>query len=361
MNDSSYRRLANALDALPNGFPRTASGVEMRILQKAFTPEEAEIAAHMTRKHETAAEIALRADLPEPKVREVLDGLLPRRLVRQRLQDGRVEYRLGPFIVGWWEAMMEQHPDDREFAELTMQYFAEGGGERMLAPRPGVLGVVPARGSLKPQLLQPHDDIDAHFARYERFYVMDCVCRVAQNLLGSHCEKPVNRCGFVGLPPEAPLSEHILSREQAIRLFDELEEQGHVHTGFYGFIATAASPQFVGCCNCCGDCCGVLRAITKDGLSEGPQRSNYRAVITSENCIACGKCVERCQVRAITTGTDGIAVVDRSKCIGCGMCVIRCDGGALELEPVSKEEWFEVPSSFEDWEERRLQALAMGK
>jgi hypothetical protein len=55
----------------------------------------------------------------------------------------------------------------------------KGGGEKILAPRPGVFGVVPVRGSLKPELMavmEPHLDIDAHFKRHERFLVMGCVC-----------------------------------------------------------------------------------------------------------------------------------------------------------------------------------------
>jgi hypothetical protein len=35
-----------------------------------------------------------------------------------------------------------------------------------------------------------------------------------------------------------------------------------------------------------------------------------------------------------------------------------CPSGALHLEPVSEEEWFHIPSSFQDWEERRLEFLA---
>jgi hypothetical protein len=34
-----------------------------------------------------------------------------------------------------------------------------------------------------------------------------------------------------------------------------------------------------------------------------------------------------------------------------------CPTGALHLEPVSEEEWFHVPSSFQEWEERRIAFL----
>jgi Pyruvate/2-oxoacid:ferredoxin oxidoreductase delta subunit len=168
----------------------------------------------------------------------------------------------------------------------------------------------------------------------------------------------MKRCGFVGLPPQTPLSENVLDRQEALKLFDELEQIGHVHLAFYGFTMSAETPQFVGTCNCCGCCCGVLRGITHLGLAEAPQRSNYRAVIDSETCIACGVCQERCPVDAIADDENSKSKVERAKCIGCGVCVIGCPVRAIELAPVSEEEWFHVPNSMAEWEEMRLQFLA---
>lgn len=357
MSDESYDQLADALDKLPNGFPRTPSGVEIRIIKKAFTAEEAALAGQMSRTYETLDAISDRLGLPETSVKPLLKSLLPRGLIRRKHVEGLAMYRLGPFLVGWYEAMMGRLHHDREFAELFEQYLKEGGGDRILAPRPGLLGVVPVRGSLKPEQLQGHEDIDAHFARHERFSVIDCVCRLERNLVGGDCTMPMKCCGFTGLPPHTPLSENVLDREQAIALFGKLEEEGLIHLGFYGFTSSAESPQFVGCCNCCGDCCGVLRGTNDLGLAEGPQRSNHRAVIDRDSCIACGNCIERCQVNAITEDADGMPELNRDRCIGCGSCVIGCAGEAIELVPVSPEEYFEVPSSFEAWEEMRLSNL----
>jgi len=50
---------------------------------------------------------------------------------------------------------------------------------------------------------------------------------------------------FVGLPPQTPLSEHVLNREQALQLFTQLEEEGHVHTGFMVLYLRRIRPQFV--------------------------------------------------------------------------------------------------------------------
>ena len=44
MSDDVYRRLARRLDEIPNGFASTESGAELRLLEKLYTPEEAELA-----------------------------------------------------------------------------------------------------------------------------------------------------------------------------------------------------------------------------------------------------------------------------------------------------------------------------
>jgi hypothetical protein len=54
-SESLYRRLQQHLDRMPVGFPATESGVEIRILQRLFTPEEAEIALELSAIPETAA------------------------------------------------------------------------------------------------------------------------------------------------------------------------------------------------------------------------------------------------------------------------------------------------------------------
>ena len=383
-----YERLADELDALPLGFARTPSGVEIRLIKMAFTPEEVSLAGQLTRFPETAAEIAKRVGRDVGEVTATLESLIPRRLVRLDSPGmaapglaptvvGEKKYRLGPFLVGWYEASMRLL--DKEFAELFEQFVIEGGGERIFSPRPGVLGVVPVRGSLTPKQMaemEPHLDIDAHFQRHERFLVIPCVCkREIEVLQGQSCKKSMKRCGFVGLPPQTPLGENVLDREEASKLLTKLGKQGHVNLAFYGFTMGAESPQFVGTCNCCSCCCAIFHGPKLAGSTEGPQKSNYRAVIDPDPCTACGACILRCPVDAIAEGPKVVAapsqavqklepgksVVDRDKCIGCGVCVIGCPTDAIRMEPVCEEEWFHVPNSMAEWEQMRLQNLASTK
>lgn len=55
------------------------------------------------------------------------------------------------------------------------------------------------------------------------------------------------------------------------------------------------------------------------------------AYIISDECIACGACVEGCPVEAISEG-DGKYVIDAATCIDCGACAEACPVGAPAAE-----------------------------
>lgn len=48
----------------------------------------------------------------------------------------------------------------------------------------------------------------------------------------------------------------------------------------------------------------------------------------SEECIACGACIEECPVEAISEG-DPYYTIDPEKCTDCGACVDVCPVGAI--------------------------------
>ena len=47
----------------------------------------------------------------------------------------------------------------------------------------------------------------------------------------------------------------------------------------------------------------------------------------SDECVACGACVEACPVEAIAEA-DGKYEIDADKCISCGACADTCPVGA---------------------------------
>ena len=167
----------------------------------------------------------------------LLESMIPRRMVRAdtlALETGvkgfgKVEakpgqkpkaetakrYRLYPFLVGWYESyLQETKPETTEFARTYEQYVIEGGGEKIFARDQARRASSPTAGrsSRSGSKREPHNDIDAHFQRHDRFLVIDCVCKKEKVAAHGHsCELPNKRCGFVGMPPAVPLSENVIA------------------------------------------------------------------------------------------------------------------------------------------------------
>jgi NAD-dependent dihydropyrimidine dehydrogenase PreA subunit len=346
MYKEPYHRLASALDKLPNGFPRTESGVEIEILRRIFKPEEAELASHLTRKMESSSEIALRVNLEVKEVEQRLSGLAQRGLLRSAVKDGKPHYRLAPWIVGLFETQVESM--DHEFAHLVEDYFQEGGLEGIMKPLPSLHRVIPAQSAVKSEWILPYDDVKAVIESSKTFGVADCVCRKQQDLLGGRkCEFPLDICMRFS-KYERPPRKGDISKEEALALLDKAEKIGLVHT------VSNVMEGLTYMCNCCGCCCAILRGVTEFGVKNSVAVANYFAYIEPESCIGCGLCGQRCQVKAISL-KDNVAAVDLEKCIGCGLCVTGCTACAakLQLKPVDKR--VVPPEDFRVWEDQRLQ------
>lgn len=335
-----YDALADALNKLPNAFPRTESKIELAILRKIFTDEEAWLAGQMTIKAEPVSGIAERVGLTVEETTKRLDKLSNKGGVWGR--GGK--YRLAPFIVGIYEAQVWDM--DHELAHLMEDYLDEGGAEFMRY-QPAIHRVVPARGAVKTDWILPYDDVRKVIEANVSFRVRDCICRVQQDLLKERkCDLPVKNClNFT--PFERPPTDRDISREEALKLLDESERVGLVHC------VTNVEEGFYYVCNCCGCCCGILRGITEFGIEDSVAAANYYAVVDPGSCTGCGLCVERCHMKAISV-QGGIAVIERGKCIGCGLCVSACNLNGVGLERKPEEEIIHPPKNFNVWEQDRL-------
>ena len=103
MNLGTYKQLAERLDALPNGFPSTEDGRELKLLAKIFTPEEAGLAAHLLPSLETVDEIAARTVRDIAGLRDQLKAMSRRGLIEADRIDGALGFKLMPFVVGIYE------------------------------------------------------------------------------------------------------------------------------------------------------------------------------------------------------------------------------------------------------------------
>jgi len=344
MSDTAFDRLADALDRLPNGFPRTDSGVEIRILQKIFSEEEAALAGLLTGVPEPVDVIAQRAGLPASQVSRRLFDLVRRGIAWLDKPEKKVCFRLAPFVVGIYESQAGLL--DHELAHLIEDYFFNGGAAGIMQPAPALQRVLPARSAVKSEWVLPYDDVRAILTEAKAFNVNDCICRMQQGLLDHKCDFPLHVCLSFSGQERAPRSGDV-SREEALALLDQCEQVGLVHA------VSNVSKGMGYVCNCCGCCCGILRGINAYGIEASIAHANYYAVIDPTFCANCGNCIERCQVKAVSEG-DGYSVVDVQRCIGCGLCVSGCPNGVARLERKAEAEWIHPPEDFPAWEHERL-------
>ena len=345
MMSDVYEQLAEALDRLPNGFPKTASRVEIQILKKIFSPEDAALAGQLGGSLESFDEIAKRIGLPAEETSKALFQLVRRGLVWFDKQDGKPRFRLAPFVVGIYEAQLELM--DHELAHLVETYMTSGGAAGIMKPQPALHRVAPAQGTAKPEWILPYDDVRAILLSAKNYNVRNCICRAQQDHLGRECDFPLNMCLTFSHLERAPRPGDI-SQAEALALLDKSEEVGLVHT------VSNVMEGLGYVCNCCGCCCAILRGITEWGIQDSVAYANYYAVIDTEICAGCGTCVDRCQVHAISEN-DGVSVVDRERCIGCGLCVSGCPNDIARLERKPEAEIVHPPVDYATWEhERRL-------
>ena len=346
--DEVYQRLAAKLDEFPHGFPRTESGVELRILAKIFSPEDAAMALDLLPIPEAAAAIARRLGRQVEDMQPVLDAMVTRGQIATVRYRGQHVYMLAPFVIGIYEFQLPHM--DAELAALFEEYAPvlvnTVGGEK-----PALARVVPvnARIEARAEVLR-HENVRVMMEGARSFRLMECICRKEQDALGKQCSHTLETCLAFSSEPDAyerfPYGRTV-SREEALAVLDLAEREGLVHCTYN----IRREQMFV--CNCCSCCCGFLRGVKEFGAPHLLLHSNYVAAISSEGCTACDACNDgRCPMGAIAE-CDGVYAVDTERCIGCGACTVVCPSDAITLAPRPKAERTTPPRDIIAWSFRR--------
>lgn len=346
--EDPYRALARRLDEIPNGFPPTASGVELRLLAYLFRPEEAALAARLHLAAETAADIAARLAQDPAAVYTLLKGMAKRGLIRVERGPGKLRFALLPFVVGFYE--MQASRLDAELAALVEAYFQEAS-PAMLAVEPALHRVIPVEQAVPIGIeILPYERASQLLDQAAAWGVIDCICRRQQRLLGKGCDRPLDVCLVMSSTQGAfdrATGVRALTREQAGATLRRAEEAGLVHS-------TANQRADIGyICNCCACCCGIMRGVAEFGLAQSIAHSTFQAVVDAGRCAGCETCLERCQFGALSMSEDGLARVDRDRCAGCGLCIAACPNGALALERRTEGEANPVPADMDAWRAER--------
>lgn len=325
MSGEVYLKLRKFLDDLPGGFPETDSGVEIKILKKLFTPEQAEIALNLKPMPEPVSAIAPRCGLDETAAAGKLEEMAKNGLIfRLRIQEQPPLYMALQFAVGIYEFNLNRI--DREFSELMEEFMPQMTDGWLKTPTKQ-MRVVPVGSSIdsKPSVA-PYNQIRELVKKQTLISVSPCICRKEQRLLGHQDDRPQDLCFQFGFGASYYLENKMgrqISVEEAMKLLDIAEEKAMV-------LSPTNAQEIMGMCCCCKCCCGILRGLNRFERPADVVNSSYQAKIDAELCSACGTCIERCQIDAVIEGDDAMEI-DKARCIGCGLCVSTCATEAISM------------------------------
>ena len=355
MPEGIYERLRDHLDSLPTGYPKTETGVEMRILRKLFSEEEAEMACYLKPFPESAETIAQRLGRDPRAISDLLYRMSRKGLILRIKEGEEYRYLAIMFVVGILEFQLNRL--DPELCAMLDEYMREGFHREISGVQTPQLRVVPVRESLPaPMEIQPYDELRKIIGSRKTIVVAECICRKKSGILGHPCSKPLENCFIFGALGEYYVENGLgrkISLEEALEILRKNEDAG--------LVPSPANAQRVGgLCSCCGCCCGMLKAIKMHPHPSSVVKSNYYARVDQDLCSGCGACLERCQMEAVYLDDDW-AVIDLKRCVGCGLCVTTCPTKAMSLRPKPRPEHYVPPLRPIDTYQRIAQERSRGK
>lgn len=245
---------------------------------------------------------------------EILEELCQVGIVEYKFENdinatGEKMYALPPYIVGSGEymgmkkSMVEKEPtaamlfDRMAFEPLKgFTQFVPPGGSGM------AMHVVPVEKAIPAQSNSvSHEHLSYWLNKYEIYATVPCVCRMSKEIIDEGAgEDYEDMCIAVGSMARYAVETHrghYITYDEVMEILQRAEDQGCVHqiTNLDG------DQRILGICNCSPATCCAIRA-SQFFNCRNLSRSAYVAHVDTENCVACGKCVEVCPAGAVKLG-----------------------------------------------------------
>ena len=286
----------------------TPSDPEYMILDPVVTDEMADVGMHVkVRSPRHIEEIAKKAKVSVDYAQEQVNKLADCGIVRC-IYDGDVETYYYPiWVPGIMEGMLsvkeqvEKYPVIAECFERYTRYRTP-----ILVPNfpvgMGPMRVMPVGSAIKNDThAAPYDEVERIIDNAWAISVGPCSCRRTRRLMGEGCgHLEEDMCMYINDNAKffsKQGSHRLVSKEEAKEILKRAEDNGLVHEineaeGYDGPTAI---------CNCCGCSCLALR-LGEYFNDPDMLRTNYVARVDKDKCVACGQCVENCQMGALKLG-----------------------------------------------------------
>jgi electron transport complex protein RnfB len=317
------------------------------LVEHIYTEEEASLVRHLRPlPGKTVAVVAAAAHRPVEEVGPILERLAHEKFVLLSSGIGnKKRYYLMPIVPGAFEMTMVRTSLDtltdwhHRFAELFSALYETGFFVDYTDHPVPWARYVPVGETIEahPKAL-PSDRLEEVLDRYEVFAVGLCQCRVAEEIVGRGCDRPLENCVVFGNVAEFLIRHDKMRR---VEKKDVLEIKTEAEAaGLASFIAEIELGESISgaSCSCCGCCCGALRTISQfsaPGLIAPP---HFMPKVDLAKCTYCGQCAKVCPVGARVVDVKGKSHQHLTeRCIGCGLCAVACGKEhAIQMEPTPK-------------------------
>ena len=290
----------------------TPSDPEYMILDPVVTDEMADVGMHVkVRKPRRIEEIAKKAGTSVEHAQAMVDELVKCGIVRcvYEGEDHDVETYYYPiWVPGIMEGMLsvkeqvEKYPVIAECFERYTRYRTP-----ILVPNfpagMGPMRAMPVGSAIKNDShAATYDEVEHLIERAWAISVGPCSCRRTRRLMGEGCgHLEEDMCMYIDDNAKffsKQGSHRLVSKEEALEILKRAEDNGLVHelNAAEGYDGPTAI------CNCCGCSCLALR-LGEYFNAPDMLRTNYVAKVERAKCVACGLCVDNCQMGALKLGT----------------------------------------------------------
>lgn len=282
------------------------------------------------------------------------------------------KYSLNAIAVGWYEGMMHYLVgDDREieFSEKWLEYFkyfkkynhsSLRGLQNLIMKKvlkthqsTAILNLenrdYPKRKTIPINLsisnsntnIYPTsyaNDIISEFGEKKTIYAFPCVCRHGNTVMKSPCDFDIPKYSCISFGDMAKYWASLgwgreVSSSGAVEILAEVQEKGAIHSVIHEKDDT--SRPIIAICNCCWDCCGILKHYNMGAVSLKYKVSFTARIKDDAKCKGCGNCEKFCPTTAMSLH-DGSVTLNSKRCIGCGQCAYQCPQNNIELYPNSR-------------------------
>ena len=281
---------------------------EYMILEPIVDDDMCQIMMHMRLEaNRTAEEIARRAKKDLDFTLRQLEKLRTAGVVRSRKVDGQLCWYYPIWVPGIMEGVLSNREQCDRYPVLG-ECFERYTRERvaMLAPFMDVgmnlMRVIPVQSAIENNSRKAsYDEVVRLIDEAWAVSVGPCSCRRARRLMGEGCgHLEEDMCMYLNdnaVNYSETGAHRLISKEEAYEILQRAEDNGLVHE----LNVTPGYDDTTAICNCCGCSCFALR-IAAYFRAPDAIRTNYIARVDKDKCVACGQCVENCQLNAVRLG-----------------------------------------------------------